>query len=984
MKNNSGVSIIIFVPKQVILVNRLFTTFFEYNTHHPVEFIIIDQGGGGETVEEALERYATRVFIRRIKGSRELSLDAVNQCIFQRTRYPYLLFLRDDGMFSADGLVAAVEGLADPLVNTVSNLWDGGPENRLLGQNPESLRVGITGDFLFCRKADFAFIGGFSREYPLILQEDNPFHVLKTRLDGINVCHKDCSVQCEKSLDNLHVLFVLPQPLDSNCGYHVERLAAGLQSLGAQCIAAVPQRDTPHRMAGTPLSGDARQTILSAYTYADMQNKGIVFSDGRKPDIIHAWTPREGVRRFVTSLTAENSCPVVIHLEDNEEYLTEIAVGRPFAEIEMLSEKELDNIVPNNRYHPIHGRKWLKQAQGLTMIIETLEKFNFGCIPSLTILPPVDERLFYPRPMNWELRKKLHIPVDHRVLVYTGNVHAGNREEVLTLYRAVQLLNQQGCLTTLIRTGVNARALTDGDDSWVKHFEKSLGWVNREELPDVMAAADLFIQPGKPGPFNDYRIPCKLPEYFAMGRPVILPRTNLGLKAVQGLDIHVLDSSDAEGISNAVLQVINEKRPSIKTEYSGNDHPPDNKYPRHPACSDLEQFYRMIIQQDRHTGVFRNVRCRDTDITGLSKEFREEFVKPETDGRASSMQPCPSRSNQRYGRIAFIDHFYHRKTRSSWFFLQYLAQFFDIDIYWDYSYRGDRQPDGEFIRKQGYDFIIVWQCVHSFETMKALSPERLIGIPMYDNSGTKPADMFLTDMEYLSFSSHMHETLLQYGCRSMHIQYFPDPIKFADSQRDFSNLRGFFWQRTPAITWETIRQLIDATPFASLHVHMALDAEHLQVPGFPKSWRGIPITQSAWFENQSEYYRIIQSANIFFVPRPTEGIGLSFLEAMALGMCVVSPDCPTMNEYITHHVNGLLYDRNCPAPLDFSNAGMLGYNARRTIEAGRLAWLDQMIGLCADWTGLDKQQVDFMRYISGQKNNSDSILSTHVREISMS
>jgi len=43
----------------------------------------------------------------------------------------------------------------------------------------------------------------------------------------------------------LRILFVLPQPIDSNCGYHVERLAAGLQAQGVECIAAVPKSANP-------------------------------------------------------------------------------------------------------------------------------------------------------------------------------------------------------------------------------------------------------------------------------------------------------------------------------------------------------------------------------------------------------------------------------------------------------------------------------------------------------------------------------------------------------------------------------------------------------------------------------------------------------------------------------------------------------------------------------------------------------------------
>ena len=48
--------------------------------------------------------------------------------------------------------------------------------------------------------------------------------------------------------------------------------------------------------------------------------------------------------------------------------------------------------------------------------------------------------------------------------------------------------------------------------------------------PQLLVAADILVQPdGSPGPFNDYRFPSKLPDFFASGRPVVLPKTNIGL-----------------------------------------------------------------------------------------------------------------------------------------------------------------------------------------------------------------------------------------------------------------------------------------------------------------------------------------------------------------------------------------------------------------------------------------------------------------------
>jgi glycosyltransferase involved in cell wall biosynthesis len=67
-----------------------------------------------------------------------------------------------------------------------------------------------------------------------------------------------------------------------------------------------------------------------------------------------------------------------------------------------------------------------------------------------------------------------------------------------------------------------------------------------------MALADFFVQPGAPDDFNDYRFPSKLPEFFALGRPVILPRTNLGEILRHGEDAWILPNANAASIAEAI------------------------------------------------------------------------------------------------------------------------------------------------------------------------------------------------------------------------------------------------------------------------------------------------------------------------------------------------------------------------------------------------------------------------------------------------
>jgi glycosyltransferase involved in cell wall biosynthesis len=100
------------------------------------------------------------------------------------------------------------------------------------------------------------------------------------------------------------------------------------------------------------------------------------------------------------------------------------------------------------------------------------------------------------------------------------------------------------------------------------------------------------------------------------------------------------------------------------------------------------------------------------------------------------------------------------------------------------------------------------------------------------------------------------------------------------------------------------------------------------------------ITLSTWFEDKKDFEAVLSQANVFFTPRVEEGIGQSFLEAMARGQCVVAPNNGTMNEYIQDKYTGLLFDREDIRPLDFSDVIGIGERAYLSCELGYQTWLE--------------------------------------------
>lgn len=294
-------------------------------------------------------------------------------------------------------------------------------------------------------------------------------------------------------------------------------------------------------------------------------------------------------------------------------------------------------------------------------------------------------------------------------------------------------------------------------------------------------------------------------------------------------------------------------------------------------------------------------------------------------------------------RLAFIDHSYHKKTKSTSVLIKLLNKYFEVDVFWDYAWNNGTQVDLEIISEKRYDVIIFYQIIYPVSLINALDCDNIIIIPMYDNHGETPVDFWhqYRDFKFVNFSKTLHLRLKNLNISTKYFQYFLPPNEFLPQKNDFSKLRGFFWQRREHITWKQIRVLIKGTPFENIHLHKAVDP-----PGFDfiapseDEISKYNITISEWFPDKEDFFKVLRSTNVFFAPRLNEGIGMSFIEAMTMGQCVVAPNTPTMNEYIRDGETGLLYDPGNPVPLDFSNAKQIANNAREYCKKGYERWIE--------------------------------------------
>ena len=346
----------------------------------------------------------------------------------------------------------------------------------------------------------------------------------------------------------MNILFALYNDFACNSASHVHALANELVKLGHNCVVAVPFNKESNFSLGA--------AHYRAITFDEALSEQFKFANGESPDLLHAWTPREVVRKFCQAMQKRHACRLFVHMEDNEWHLLACSLGIPWNRIILSDVDDLDRMMQEHLSHPRKGFEFMEAADGITVIIDRLRELVPQRVPILELWPAADESLFKPLPRTEHARDILRIPRNSAVIVYTGNVHAANAHEMRSLYLAVAILNREGQPVTLVRTGRDYCSFLGPGEEWGRRFAIELGIIPRDELPRVLALADILVQPGRADTFNDYRFPSKLPEFLSAGRPVIVPNTNIANHMVHGRHAFILPNASALAIVDAVREIL--------------------------------------------------------------------------------------------------------------------------------------------------------------------------------------------------------------------------------------------------------------------------------------------------------------------------------------------------------------------------------------------------------------------------------------------
>lgn len=291
----------------------------------------------------------------------------------------------------------------------------------------------------------------------------------------------------------------------------------------------------------------------------------------------------------------------------------------------------------------------------------------------------------------------------------------------------------------------------------------------------------------------------------------------------------------------------------------------------------------------------------------------------------------------------YIGRDFHQKTRSSDFFIDLLKDYYNVTVCYPESETFETFED-KIVKA---DIVFVWQneWVVPLILEKGKPP---VVISMFDGvQGLSEQFWRITEGSlHFCFSSNLNEFHCSRGRSSIHRQFFPNPDKFSAIE-DYSSAKIFYWERRPEDLpyQKLLSNFINNSEV--IIVHKAPDSQEVK----QENSQNPNVKFSFWDHEGNSYKNSLKNSNVYIAPRFTEGIGMSFLEAMAMGCCVVAHDLPTMNEYIENGKNGFLVEYpNINIQLNVYEIKDMGLRAKKSVEQGYQEWVDSLPSLFHSFT----------------------------------
>jgi glycosyltransferase involved in cell wall biosynthesis len=289
-------------------------------------------------------------------------------------------------------------------------------------------------------------------------------------------------------------------------------------------------------------------------------------------------------------------------------------------------------------------------------------------------------------------------------------------------------------------------------------------------------------------------------------------------------------------------------------------------------------------------------------------------------------------------KICYLGHPAHAQTKSSEFFEDILRSIGSVSIF-----RPTQIDVDDVLRlaiETDYDLYVFFQFDFLAYAFLAAGKKVLV-VPMVDGSASYGSEHWklLKGAGFVSFSESLHLFLRLTGHKSFHIQFWPEPIQNTIDAKPYV----YYWPRGNHryISVKTILSTFENYPEMQIRVR-SVESPDSKLDYSRMSSERLNIVE---VNDRSDHLKEVMNSSIFVSPRPSEGIGHSFLEALSVGRSVIGRNYPTMSEYIIHGYNGAFFKKNA-RPLETGiNWKQLGKNAYFSTEQGRASYLESLKNL---------------------------------------
>ena len=286
--------------------------------------------------------------------------------------------------------------------------------------------------------------------------------------------------------------------------------------------------------------------------------------------------------------------------------------------------------------------------------------------------------------------------------------------------------------------------------------------------------------------------------------------------------------------------------------------------------------------------------------------------------------------------ILLIDHECHRRTKSADFFCRLLEAEHSIDVFYYGRHYDCNLPKAKV---DWADVVVFWEFI-PFRFRLGITGKPCVFVPMYDNEWASVGlwrRLALLGMNVISFSDRVTNHAKRCGVENVL------PVRYAPSPNDISSMPGnprvvALWERG-FVSFEAVKKLFRPEQVDKVLLMRRSEENIKYVPVSQEDMYSYKVEiHESGFLPDDEYRKILEEPGVYIAPRLKEGIGMSFLEQMAMGKCVIAHNDSTMDEYITDGDNGLLVDMCNPRPIGSDEICVVRSNARKSIAALYERW----------------------------------------------